>query len=384
MLALTFLSAPGGAKGQQAQWTFAIYLCSDNDLDAWGEMNTEQLMSVGSTGAVNFLVFWDPSTGPANLYLIEKGKMTEKTNFAFNDKEVNMGDPVVLEAFVDYLKAKYPANNLMLDLWDHGDDFRGICFDYDTASDVALDYLSHQEIVGALDGKGVSIIAADGCGIATIEVAYEYALGNVAQWFVANQNYVPLQGFPYDTIAQDLVSMPGMSAEQLSADIVMRYAEYYQGGWLTELAAIDLTAVLPMVEELWDVTGILMSDMETYSELLSAGRGHAMMGWSQYGWEGTVDFVTIFEVVYEMAMPDSELKTQTGELLTAIEIVVPYVGSGTPADVWDPEGLAVFFPGSLGSYVHNMWWRSGAFQEMKFAQDGWIALLQSYYAVSEE
>ena len=383
LLVLTIFSLSGGAKGQEARWTFAIYMCSDNDLDAWGEMNTEQLMSVGSTKDVRFVVFWDPSTGPANLYLIEKGLMTEKTNFAYNDKEVNMGDPVVLEAFVDYLNAKYAASNLLLDLWDHGDDFRGICFDDNTATDAEEDYLTHQEIVGVLDGKDVSIIAADGCGIATVEVAYEYALGDVADWFVANQNYVPLQGFPYDAIAEDLVSMPGMSAERLSADIVKRYAEYYQGGWLTELAAIKLAAMEPMVDELWDVKEVLMSDMETYAEFLAAGRGHAMMGWSQYGWEGTVDFATIFEVVNKRAPAGSELKVETGELLAAIEAAVPYVGSGTPANVWDPEGLAVFFPGSLGSYEHNVWWRSGAFEALQFAQDGWIELLQSYYAAQK-
>jgi hypothetical protein len=383
LLALTVLSAPGGAKSQQAKWTFAIYLCSDNDLDEWGEMNTEQLMSVGSTKDVNFVVFWDPSTGPANLYYIAKGEMIEKTNFAYNGKEVNMGDPAVLEVFVDYLKAKYKAENVLVDLWDHGDDFRGICFDYDTGTDVERDYLTHQEIVSALDGKGLSILAADGCGIGTIEVAYEYALGEVADWFVANQNYVPLEGFPYDLIAQDLVSAPSMSAEQLSADIVLRYAEYYQGGWLTELAAIDLAAIEPMVEELWDVAAILMSDMETYKDLLSAGRGHAMMGWSQYGWEGTVDFATIFEVVFEMAAEGSELKAETGELLAAFETAVPYVGAGSPADVWDPEGLSVFFPGSLGSYVNNVYWRSGLFELMQFAQDGWMELLYSYYAASD-
>jgi hypothetical protein len=32
--------------------------------------------------------------------------------------------------------------------------------------------------------------------------------GVTAEWFVANENYVPLEGFPYDTIAADLVADP--------------------------------------------------------------------------------------------------------------------------------------------------------------------------------
>src|SRR4030042_127679 len=138
-------------------------------------------------------------------------------DYKYNGMEVNMGDPAVLESFVDFLDARFPSEHLVLDLWDHGDDFRGICFDDNTGTKPAEDYLTHQESVSALDGKSVSILAADGCGLGVIEVAYEYAMNGVtAEWFVANENYVPLQGFPYDAIAKDLVANPAMTPEQLS------------------------------------------------------------------------------------------------------------------------------------------------------------------------
>jgi hypothetical protein len=376
--------APAAALKPSAatiDWTFAIYMCSDNDLDYWGELNTDWLKDVGSTAAVKFVVLWDTSEGPADLYLIEKKKMVKLTDFEYSGKEVNMGDPKVLGSFMDYLAAKFPSKHLLLDLWDHGDDFRGICFDYDTGTKDSMDYLTHQEITSALKGRSLSIIAADGCGLGVVEVAYEYAMNGVkAEWFVANENYVPLQGFPYDMIASDLVANPGMTPEELAKDMVARYPELYQKGWLTELAAIKLTEVPRMVSELWDVTEILMSDMKTYKGYVSAGRGQATMGWSQYGWEGYVDFPTIFEVVYSRADPGSELQVQTGELLAAIEIAVPYVSASQPADVWDPEGLSVFFPSADGSYKHNTFWRGSLYPTMQFAQDGWIDFLAAYYS----
>ena len=385
-IAFVTLSAfvvPSGTAQGSAKWTFAIYMCSDNDLDVWGELNVEWLMSVGSTEDVNFVVLWDSSVGPAKLYKIEKDGMVEMTDYKYNGKEVNMGNPAILSSFVDYLGSKFRSDHLLVDLWDHGDDFRGICFDYDTGTKADMDYLTHQEITEALGGRSLSIIAADGCGLGVIEVAYEYAMNGVtAEWFVANENYVPLQGFPYDMIAADLVTDPDMTPEELSKDMVDRYTDLYQKGWLTELAAIKMSAVAPMVRELWDVTSILMSDMQTYKGMVSAGRGQATMGWSQYGWEGYVDFPTIFEVVYSRADPGSELQKETGELLAAIETAIPYVGCSQPADVWDPEGMSVYFPSADGSYKHNTWWRGTLYPTMQFAQDGWVDFLDCYWGSS--
>lgn len=378
-MALAALALPA-AGGPHAKWTFAIYMCSDNDLDEWGVANTEWLMSADTNKAVNLIVLWDSSTGPAMLYKITHDKMTELTDFALDGKEVNMGDPAVLAAFVDYINSKFKATNVLVDLWDHGDDFRGICYDYDTGTGSGYDLLTHQEIGAALAGKHVDILAADGCGVGVVEAAYEYVLSGVtAEWFVANENYVPLEGFPYDVIASDLVANPGMTPEQLAKDMVERYAEMYQGGWLTELTAIRLPAVAKMVDELWDVTSILMDNMEAYRGLVASGKGHATMGWSQYGWEGFVDFPTVFEIVYDGAPAGSDLQVQTGELLDAISAVVPYIGMSTPGYVWDFGGIAVFFPGSSGSYNHNTFWRGSLYPTMQFAQDGWLAFLESYF-----
>ena len=368
------------ARGANASWTFAIYMCSDNDLDAYGDLNMEWLMSAEDSDEVNFVVLWDRSDGPAKLYKVSHNEMTELTDFSLNGEEVNMGDPDVLVAFVDYLNSEFRAEKVFLDLWDHGDDFRGICYDYDSGTSARYDLLTHQEIGDALSGKHVDVIGGDGCGISTIEVAYEYVMrGVTAQWFVANENYVPLDGFPYEWICSDLVEDPGISAEELAADMTVRYAEYYQGGWLTMLSAIDLTKVKGVVDELWDVTAILTKDMRLFRGMVASGRAVATMGWSQYGWEGTVDFPKIFEVVYSRAVGGSTLKVEAGELLAAIDEAIPYIGMSTPGYVWDFGGTAVFFPCAKGSFTHNTFWRGSIYQELHFAQDGWMAFLTAYF-----
>ena len=374
------LSLPVAGRNEGAKWTIALYMSSARDLDSWGVYSTELLMAAPTSDAVNLIAFWDRTPGPAELYKITKQTMTKLTDFSYTGKEVNMGDPKVLEAYVDYIDDKWSADYIMLDLWNHGDDLRGICFDYDTATDAPFDMLSHMEIGDALAGKHVDIIAADGCGIGNIEAAYEYTVrGVTAEWFVANENYVPLQGFPYDEIAKDLVNKPTMTPEQLSQDIVMRYEEYYQGGWLTELSAIKLSAIPKVVDELWDVTSILKAEMKDYRGLIASAKGHARMGWSQYGWEEFVDFPTIFEDIYAGAPKKSALKIQTGELLDAIADAVPYIGMSSPGYVWDFGGIGVFFPSSASSMYSNWNLYGDLYPALQFPQDGWLAFLQAFW-----
>lgn len=372
--------APAAGAAQQAQWTFAIYMCSDNDLDEWGALNIEWLKTAPASEEVNFLVLWDTATAPAKLLKVSHDAVDELGDFPLHGTEVNMGDPATLVALVDYIDAAYPAEKVALTLWDHGDDFTGICYDYDTGTDVELDKLSHQEIGAALAGRHVDIIGGDGCGIGAVETAYEYvAQGVTAEWFVASETYVPLDGFPYDQIAADLVADPDMTPEALSKVMVERYAEYYQGGWLTELSAIKLSALSDMADELWDVTAILSGNMRAYRGLVAAGKAKATMGWSQYGWEAFVDLPMVFKVVRRRAPGGSELKAETAELLDAIDEAVPYVGMGTPGAVWDFGGISVFFPGAYGSYANCTWWRGEVYPTMQFAQDGWLDFLHRYF-----
>jgi hypothetical protein len=383
-LVATLASPPAAASPAaataQAQWTFVVYMCSDNDLDEWGALNTEWLMSAPASDEVDFLVLWDTATGPARLFKATHGDMNELKDFALSGVEVNMGDSETLVALLDYMEAAFPADKVALTLWDHGDDFTGVCSDYDTAGGADVDKLSHQEIGDALAGRDVDIIAGDGCGIGVIEAACEYvARGVTAEWFVANENYVPLEGFPYDMIAADLVADPGMTPEALSRDMVERYGELYAKGWLTELSALRLSAIPAVTKELWDVTAEITAHMRACRGLVAAGNAKATMGWSQYGWEAFVDLPTLFTVVHRRAPAGSALKAETAELLAALDTFVPYVGMSPVGDAWPFGGIAEFFPGADGSYVHNTGWRGSLHRTMQFAQDGWIDFLRAYF-----
>ncbi|MBE0526063.1 MAG: hypothetical protein IH631_03915, partial [Candidatus Thorarchaeota archaeon] len=202
-----------------AQWTIMVYLDGDNNLDYYGNMDVEEMMTIGSTENVNVIVLWDRYDDVANLYMVESGSLSIAKGFTLNGIETNMGDPDTLRNFVQYSMKHFRADNYALVLWDHGDDIRGCCWD-----DHPEDHLSHQEITSALSGFHIDILAFDACVEGMIEVAYEYVWADLdIDYLVATEGYVPNWGYPYEMILEDLTENPTMDAFDLSKCIVDNY-----------------------------------------------------------------------------------------------------------------------------------------------------------------
>jgi len=278
-----------------SKWTIMIYLDGDNDLERYAIDDFLELSSVGSTSEVNFLVQFDRISGYDTRYgnwtntqrfRITQGMQPELSN-AIADwgdgaggREVNMGDPQILNSFIKWAKTSYPAEHYALILWDHGDGWRvmdyiakdienqlkhkhfsyhermelekalknlkrkiyarryqkGMCFD-----DTSYDELTLKEIAQALsnDDCDVDILAFDACLMGMFEVAYE--IRYCADYMVASEETIMVSGFPYDTISQSITSQPLYTPMEFAALIVQKYSEYY-GQYSSEtLSAVDLS-----------------------------------------------------------------------------------------------------------------------------------------------
>lgn len=359
-----------------AQWTIMVYMDADNNLDYYGYVNVEDMMKVGSTEDVNILVFWDKFDDVANLYRIESGDLSIVEGFALNGIEVNMGNPDTLRDFVKYSTKHFRADNYALVLWDHGNDFVGCCWD-----DHPYDYLSHQEITDALSGVQIDILAFDACVEGMIEVAYEYAWAGLdIGYFVATEGYVPNWGYPYDTILEDLIENPSMDAFDLSMTIVDNYIAYYEAlrpaSRLVELAAIDMSSIDLIVEQLGQMTDVLenllLDDRDATHEMISEAKGEGNLGWSQYGWEAYIDLPTF---VNYLAINDVQGASELYETLVESMYVK------TSNALASAEGLGIFFPGSYGSFTNNVYWNGDDYLAMQFPLEGWWDFLLAYWGV---
>lgn len=375
-----------------AEWTLAVYLDSDNNLDLWAQKDVNEMMTVGSSAAVNIILFWDTYGGPAHAYRVLRNGLQELTDFRLNGIEPNMGDPTTLREFVTYVSKSYPARRFALLGWDHGDDFKGGMYDYHIPNE-GFDLLTHQEVVTALRGFHIDVLIYGACVLSTIEVAYEYyASGLNIDYYVANEGYDPMDGFPYNTILAKLVAKPTMSSLDLSKLFVDDYIDYYNNGGKAYSQSVTLSVVLiskvgQVVTDLKSMTQEIMTNMAGYAQIVSDARGHANLPWSENGWDRLIDLRTFIQTIHDESLNRKLVSALDPTIVTLVvarsEVLL---SSLTNAIVYDRNvdamnhkgcfGIAIYFPTSAATYQSDKL----LYEQMKFAQQGWPAFLNAYWA----
>ncbi|UCH32554.1 MAG: hypothetical protein JSV05_04020, partial [Candidatus Bathyarchaeota archaeon] len=342
-------------KPNIAEWTFMVYMAADNNLDVWAYESLSYMEAVELTDEVNVVVLWDDYYEPAYMYRVVSGGHELVIDFPLNGEEVNTGDPTTLKTFVDFATEKFEAQHYLLDLWNHGNDFDGSCYD-----EHPEDHLTHDEVVTALVGHHIEILAYDACLEAMIEVAYEYNIsGMQTDYLVACENYVPLDGYPYDTILDALTKNPKMSALEFAIEIADNYVEFYEtkpesGGAFATLSVIDISMVDEAVVELSKLTEALEAKLkenyELYHKIINLARSERKLPWAEYGWEFYIDLPT-FVADLEMNLPESdeEIRGLASVVGDALEEVVVHVANSKLMTAASAMGLGIWFPPSEAS-----------------------------------
>ena len=397
MLFVLGLSTVGAADGVSEEdseqteelldWSVLVYLTADNNLNDYIQTDLDELMEVGSGEDVNVLVLVDSLYDSAFLYRVLEGEL-EDTDFGLNGVEVNMGDPETLRSFVEFSETNWPAERMMLFFWDHGSGMSGVGFD-ETTDDPEYpdgDWLSHQEVVAALEGYKVDIIAADECLVGQIEVAYEYSLGLETEYLVASEGYIGWRGFTYDTVLENLTLDPAMSTEDAAIAIVDGFTEYfhlapYMSEILTMQSVIDLSCVQQVVADLGVLTDLLCEDIDSYSNLIWQAQRSGILVWGERGNAGITDLTHFVEYIAENAK-DSSVVAAAEEVLAGLESTIVAMGTTPLTDMFNYEGLGIFFPHSYGNFVTAFGPAVEVYQEFEFAGEGWLDFLNTYYAVA--
>jgi len=405
-------TALGQAIDNVADWTIAIYMDSDNDLDIWAQEDVNQMLTVDSTGSVNIVLLWDTETGPALAYHVLNGKLESLQSCELHGIETNMGDGETLREFVSYTTSNFESDKFMLVLWDHGDDSLGVCFDYHPGTDEGIDYLTHQEVVSALSGLKTDVLLFAACVLAMIEVAYEYCESDAeVDYIVASEGYDPMPGFPWDTILTELVAHPDMDSLALATLVVDEHVDYYnvkhwaetgphqetempQGEdpgtawwWMSyehvTFTVLDVSRMGEVASDMDDLVRAIIPEMDEYEIILSDARTDAILPWSQNGWERSVDLPRLVKAVRDRS---------SGAVASSCEAVLESVSDAivyhrTLDERSGYEGMGIFFPMSLAMYencqvYYGQWpvpqW-SEYYGEMLFADETWLDFLYAYW-----
>jgi hypothetical protein len=259
-------------KPSKAAWTFMIYLDADNNLDPYGPLNLQQISEgISPKANINVVALMDRLNLTAYVYRIT----AHNIETVYSLGEVDMGSPETLTWFVKYAIKNYPAEHYLIDIWDHGGGYRGVCWD-----DSSGDHLSPHNIEKALaDAEKklktkIDIVGFDACLMGMIEVCYE--LKDVTKIVIGSEMLVPGYGWPYKTLMQYLSTNPTVDPYVLSQKIVTEYVAYYanfQSTFFVQLSAINEASVPNMAESLNALADYLAENTNAYRGVIADARG---------------------------------------------------------------------------------------------------------------
>ncbi len=366
-----------GPSTDTAEWTIMVYLDGDNNLQADALNDLAEMEVVGSVGGVNVIVMMDTYDAfeGTHWYFIEAGSDHVNVEEGINaceceaiagecPGELNMGDPATLTYFLKTAVAYAPADHYMLDLWDHGGGWWGVCYDDSSISETGYkDRLIMDEVANAVEASGVhlDIIGYDACFMGMLEVAYENR--NVADYMVASITTVPGFGWDYTGLLNSIQALDEKTPEAVSIATVDAYIASYKicagsgiaGYPYVSASVFDLSKVSdlatygidPLAEALLDLAddyylrGAIESSESQTPQLQFMGEQFPFV---DIGW-----FVTL------MADKIPDLEALCDNTFTLLDEAVVHVSSVTSdsGGVLDTYGMSIYFTCSWDKLYEN-------------------------------
>ena len=338
-------STSNTTSGTDTTWTIMVYLDGDNNLEENAIDDLNEMEFVGSSDNVNIITLfdrtegWDTSNGDwtgAKTYYVEQDNDMDIINSkVLRDMgEINMGDPSTLTDFITWTKDKYPADNYVLILWDHGAGHEGICWDDDNHED----YLELTELESALEKSDThfEIIGFDACLMSTLEIASIIDThGNV---MIASQESEPVNGWEYSSFLNKLKANPNMHTNQFSMEIINGfYNSYYQDPSARDitLSAVDLTKINNIVDK-----------YSTFRNKYNIEQSKVIAGASYHAYKYGGDTYMLGDLAQFMyiisAQSENEMQNEAQEILRLTKEAVIYEvhGPASPAS----RGLSTYLP----------------------------------------
>ena len=239
--------------------------------------------------------------------------------------KVSMVDQDTLYDFIKYASKKYPAEDYVLILWDHGG---GIPVGYGVDEMYPDDMMYIYQIGEAIEKSGVHFdsIVFDACNMCTLETCM--ALKDSADYLIGAESYVNGTGLSYTNWMNGLAETPvskGMYREQIVSD----YMDYCQKrGMVASMSVISLRHIDAVYDAYVDYIKMLKDDLETscFSDISTARNDCGI-----YEYTDCVDLVTLAGK-YE--------NNASSSLINTVVSAVDY----TESDFSFGHGVMAYFP----------------------------------------
>ncbi|MEJ2747913.1 MAG: clostripain-related cysteine peptidase, partial [Anaerolineae bacterium] len=297
--------------------------------------------------------------------------------------EVNMGDPLALADFITWGAANYPANRYALILWDHGAGWNGIAFDNDTADFGQPDYLSLDDLAGALGQTqpqiGVDkldLIGFDACLMGQLDVFQ--AVAPFADFAAASEELTPGSGWDYRAVLGQLADEPAMDGARLAQQIAANFADYYtlvEPDDFVTMTAVNLAQIGGVETAVTQLAQTLTADpaqaASAVGDARSGAEAFARVYANEFDRYAAVDLHHLASILAQRS-PDEAVQAAAKGVMEAVEtaVIANEHGSGFKHS----GGIAIYFP------------RQAQFYDADYAQTtanaAWNDFLTAYYAAA--
>ncbi len=400
------------------KWTFMVYLAGDNNLDANGAKDLDEMKTVGSNDAINLIAQFDRfgALEETKRFYLRKGTALSK-DAVEKLGETNSGCPEALVDFVSWGVKNYPAERYALILWNHGggwddtdvyandrmravhrpaqgrirntffrttyemaiqqaaadSEFRAILYDDD-----ARDFLDNLEMKKALAqakkiaGRKMDILGLDACLMSMAEVACQ--MRSSARYAVGSEQTEPVDGWPYHTLLAELAKKPGMTPKAFASLIVDCYIASYPPWEPVTQSALNLAKSTSVMNAIKNLAMCLSRALENDAEQFAIQQ--ARLQTQSYEVRDNIDLVDFCTLLAEKPATGKTLQAACRKVIEAVcgksGLVVKSGARG--ASVKNSYGAAIYFP------TYEL---SPLYAKLDFAQKtGWGTFLDRYLKAS--
>lgn len=348
-------------------WTVLVWMAGDNNLESFALTDLEEMKRVGSTDQLNIVAQLDTMADDrTRRYFLRRGTPVED-DVVEELGETNTGDPAVAIDFFVWAMQRYPSERVLAVIWNHGSGIdeadiyaraarggsvgrggsrsgaaaaagnvrtmmsrryrralfsttleaainnRAIAYD-----DSSRDFLDNAELKRVLEqvtsetGRAIDLLGFDACLMNMLEIAYQ--LRTTARFIVGSEEIEPGDGWPYDKVLADLAARPKLSAADLGAIVVKRYAASYASESVTQ-SLLDLDRVGACAAAVDALAAALIKALKTPAEYAAVAK--ALNATLRFDME---EFVDLGHLCSELAVrsKDAGVKKAAKGVLAAI------------------------------------------------------------------
>jgi len=365
------------AKPTKKQWGFLAYIAADNDLTEYGLQDIKELCEVGASeqvhvgveidtygeheGSIRYEITEPDWNGDAHRTVIER--LPEKDS----------GDPETLRSFLKWGLERYPAENHLVVVWNHGTGFRSVRRDigYDDFGS-SLDMPEIEDVFkrsGIGPKNKIAVLGFDACLMNMIEIANHFR--DEVEILVGSQQTEPGDGWPYDKILGVVNEAPDRI--DLAKRIVEKYIRDYgqKGIFDVTQSAVDLSKTDPAVKALNELGDLLVENFDKYEKRIRKIRQLSQT----FEMADYIDLIHMAELFSKRIKNDPIVKAAKLVIEAASACILASDTLGPT--VKSAHGLSVWFPAYQSLYYDYR----AKYLALKCNKEGsgWVSFLDTYH-----